>query len=152
MVAALLITIGFLFAYDMVKYRKKKLLSKRREEMLKESVRRFYEDKREAKLNALLLAAEQRKAKEDAKDRKNLNKMYQAEDDIGYITDRISQKQAYIDYLKTERDACTYGNRYYHSWNNKLMAAEKEIHTLKTQRNKAVFARDEALNSLDGRF
>jgi len=88
-------------------------------------------------------------SKQDEKIRGFEFKLNQAEKNIDFIQYQMEKKREYGEYLERERDACTYGSRFYHNWNNKVIANNNQLHTLETQLDKAIFARDEARIKID---
>ena len=66
----------------------------------------------------------------------------QAEMDIENIYAQMDAKSAYGIYLETERDACVYGSKYWHGWNNKLNTHNNQMYTLEKKLNKAIDVRD----------
>lgn len=126
----------------------------RREELLRilavenEQRRQAEEQKRQAgileKHDADIVKIAKEQAKQAEQIRKLEFKAQQAEKDIDFILHQMEEKRSYGEYLELERDASVYGGKYYHIWNNRVIANNNQLHTLEKQLDKAMNARDEA--------
>lgn len=72
-----------------------------------------------------------------------------AEKEIDHIMVQMEQKREYGEYLELERDACVKGSKFYHGWNNKVIANTNQLHNMEMKLDKAIENREIALAQLN---